>query len=128
VCLGSFLVAVCGGRNTGPPTITREVEAQLAAARDATIPGGIHLLHNSGPTREGQSVSAEWSFEAPVDWRRYLEQTEAALRRAGYEPRTASGDERGFNKRAPGDAYRVHVARDATGPRRVRVTFWASPD
>jgi len=129
LCLGSSLLAACGGgRDADRRTITREVEAQLAAARDATIPGGVNLLRSSGPTRQGQSVSAEWSFETPTDWRPYLEQTEVALRRAGYEPRAASGDERTFNKHVPGDVYRVHVTNDATAPRRVTVTFWAGPD
>jgi hypothetical protein len=105
--MGSSLLAACGGgRDADPRTITREVEAQLAAARDATIPGGVNLLRSSGPTRQGQAVSAEWSFEAPTAWRPYLEQADAALRRAGYEAGTAGGDERTFNKHVPGDAYR----------------------
>lgn len=58
-----------------------QVEAlQIGAAKDATIPAGVTLLGSSGPTRDRQSVSAEWSFDAPTDWRPYLEQAEASLR------------------------------------------------
>jgi hypothetical protein len=129
VCVGSSFLAACSSaRDADSRSITREVEVQLATARGATIPGGVILTSSSGPTREGHSVSAEWSFEAPSDCRPYLEQAEASLRRAGYEPHSSTADEHMFSKHMPGDAYRVRLAHEGSPPRRVTVTFWAGPD
>jgi hypothetical protein len=129
LCLASSWLGACGGaRDTDPRTITREVEAQLAAARDATIPRGVALLSRAGPTRASVVVSAEWSFEAPMDWLPYLHQAEASLRRAGHEAWLSSPDERILTKHVPGDTYSVRLVHDAAAPKRVMVTFLASPD
>ncbi len=128
-CVGSCCLAACGGaRDTDTRTITREVEAQLAVARDATTPAGVTLLSSSGPKREPHSVSAEWSFEAPADWQRYREQAEASLRRAGYQRAAMADAGLAYVRRAPGDIYRVQIAGDASSARvPVTVTFLAAP-
>ena len=127
-CAGSCLLAACGGtRDSDARTIAREVEAQIAVARDATIPAGITLSGSSGPKREAHWVRADWAFEAPADWQRYLEGTVASLRRSGYEPVGTGG--LAYAKHVPGDVYRVHIARGESSPAsRVTVTFHAGPD
>ncbi len=61
-CLVSCVLVCCGGaEGTDDKRISQEVEAQLALARDATVPSGV-TLEQSGPTRNSAVVSTEWSF------------------------------------------------------------------
>jgi hypothetical protein len=129
VLVGLGILAACRAvPDADSRTISREVKGQVAAVKDATIPGGVTLLSSSGPRREGLSMSAEWAFELPTDWRAYVEQTDMSLRRVGYEPGRATADERVFSKHIPGDAYRVRLGLDRAGSKRVTVTFLAGPD
>lgn len=126
-CVASGLLAACGGSSGSDRAITREVEVQLSIAKDATIPVGVTLLAGSGPTREGNVISADWAFEAPTDWRPYREQAEESLRRAGYEPVRTTNYDSAYARHVPGDAYRVVIVREASSAR-VTVTFRAGPD
>jgi hypothetical protein len=128
-CAVAGLLSGCGGAPNADSTITREVEAQLAIVRDATIPAGVTLVGSSGPEREAHSVSAEWSFEAPADWERYLDAAHASLRRSGFERLSTAASTLAYARHVPGDAYRVQISRDASSDRtRVTVTFLAAPD
>lgn len=99
---------------------------QLSIAKDATIPAGVTLRAGSGPTRAGDLVSAEWSFDAPTDGQPYREQADGSLRRAGYEPVATANDEAAYAGHVPGDAHRILIVRD-TSTARVTVTFRAGP-
>ena len=129
-CLVWCVLVGCGG---GPGAesrqISSEVEAQVAAARNATIPSGISLTDGSGPTREDSLVSAQWSFELQGDWEGYASQTGASLQQAGYEVVSSGADARALAKHVPGDSYRVRIAgQGLPSAIRVTVSFSASPD
>jgi uncharacterized lipoprotein YajG len=124
-CVASSFLAGCGGSDR---SITRQVETQLSIARDATIPAGVTLLVNSGPTRESSLVSAEWSFNVQVGWVTYRNEVITSLQKAGYELLTATGDSLAFARHVPGDSYRVSIARKESASDVVRVRFAASPD
>jgi hypothetical protein len=130
VGLVSCVVIGCGG---GPDAnrerISLEVEAQLAAARTATVPQGVSLANSSGPTRQAYVVSADWSFDLQTDWDTYASRGVASLERSGYEAVGKGGDGLAFAKHLPGDSYRLRIARKGSPPAvRVTVTFSASPD
>ena len=82
--LVSCVLVCCGGSDTRDDRrISCEVEAQMTMAKDATIPSGVTLAQNSGPTRDGALVSAEWSFEIQASWTAYGRQATASLQTAG---------------------------------------------
>jgi hypothetical protein len=124
-CVASSVLADCGGSGK---SITRQVETQLSITRDATVPPGVMLLDNSGPTRESSLVYAEWSFNVQVGWVTYRNEVITSLQKAGYELLTDAGDSVAFTRHVPGDSYRVSVERKESASEMVMVRFRASPD
>jgi hypothetical protein len=125
----SCVLIGCGAPTTQGMRISSAVEMQLAAARNASIPAGITLADNSGPTRRGFLVLAEWSFGLRTDWDAYASEVMASFQRAGYEAVNRGPDSMAFANHVPGDSYRVRIARtDLASATRVTVSFSASPD
>jgi len=109
--LSCILIGCGGGPDAEGRRISSEVEAQLAAARNATVPSGVSLADSSGPTRQPYSVSAEWSFDLQTDWAVYASQGVASLERAGYEVVGKGEHSLAFAMHTPGDSYRVNLPR-----------------
>jgi hypothetical protein len=123
------LVGCIGGGSGDRTTVTREVGAQFAAAKDATIPVGVTLAEQSGPARDHDVVSAAWSFDLSTSWDEYRATAVTTLQRAGFDRLPTPEGSMGFAKHIPGDSYRITIERArAELPTRVTVRFFSSPD
>jgi hypothetical protein len=129
-CLVSCVMIGCGGGpNAESRRLSSEVETELAAVKNATIPSAIRLTDTLGPARQGSTVSAEWSFQLQPNWDAYASEVMASLQRVGYETVSRGHDAVALARHVPGDSYRVRIARNGPGPAtRVTVSFSASPD